>query len=142
MRWQPYLTNASVASITSASIKLDAEHYGEWFKDLDNPTDEEVANYFRHFFSGMSDEWEIPINGNFRIDKFEGELDDLPKGTVVQEGKEEMKRLDVNKIQVIIDGEIYILEAAAPIRAKRVDAEQEETETKPLKQKAMEPPYE
>ncbi len=144
MRWQAYLTNDQFhATLTSQQLDEDPKHFKKWFADLNNPTDEEVATYFRNHFATMSDEWEIPINGNFRIDKSGDGPDALPTGTVhTFDDQATFKRLDVNKVYVQIGDVKFLLEAAAPIRVRTVEEEPEATNIKPLSSDELDPPYE
>ncbi len=116
--WRAYLTHDEMTAITSEDIKKNPRHYGHYFKDVNNPTDEEVQKYFEKTFPDMSDPWEIPANGKLRIEIIDTDKEEcIPK---VGDGIEEdyceiLTRLEANKLQVWIDGKMYTIEAAAPI---------------------------
>lgn len=64
-KWEIILRCPEILSITSDDIK--SGRFDKYFKDVNNPTDDEVITYFRSWLCDMSDPWEIPANGKMKL---------------------------------------------------------------------------
>ncbi len=70
--WQTILTiNMEMCRLEEQDIKNDPERFEEYFEDINNPTDEEVKDYFVNMYEegNVSDEWEVFANGEFLLIK-------------------------------------------------------------------------
>lgn len=66
-----YATLDIYFKLTEERIKKDPNHYGRFFKDINNPTEAEVRKYFearQESYAGSNDGSELLANANMDIE--------------------------------------------------------------------------